>query len=198
MSLLLSLLGAYLVGAIPFGFLAGRLRGVDVRRAGSGNIGATNVWRLLGPAMGLGVLGLDLAKGALPLFLWRLAGGEGAWAEGALALAPVLGHVFSPFLRFRGGKGVATAAGAFFSLLPFTMPVGLASFAVAFALFRYVSLSSLSAALAVATSALLRASPERSLPALLAAGLIFWTHRENIRRLLRGEEPRFSLRGPKR
>jgi glycerol-3-phosphate acyltransferase PlsY len=196
--LLFSLLGAYLLGAIPFGFLAGRLRGVDVRRAGSGNIGATNVWRLLGPATGLVVLGLDLAKGALPLLLWRLGGRGEGWAEGALALAPVLGHVFSPFLRFRGGKGVATAAGAFFSLLPFTAPWGVAFFLIPFLAFRYVSLGSLSATVAVAAVALFRASPERSLPVLLAAGLIFWTHRENIRRLVRGEEPRFSLRGSRK
>jgi len=192
------LLGAYLLGAIPFGFLAGRLKGVDIRRAGSGNIGATNVWRLLGPAAGLVVLGLDMAKGALPLFLWRLGGRGEGWAEGVLALAPVLGHVFSPFLRFRGGKGVATAAGAFFSLLPFTAPWGVAFFLATFLAFRYVSLSSLSATAAVALAAFLGASPERSLPALLAAALIFWTHRENIRRLLRGEEPRFRLRGSRR
>lgn len=198
MRFLFYLLGAYLLGAIPFGFLAGRLKGVDIRRAGSGNIGATNVWRLLGPAAGLVVLGLDMAKGALPLFLWRLGGRGEGWAEGVLALAPVLGHVFSPFLRFRGGKGVATAAGAFFSLLPFTAPWGVAFFLATFLAFRYVSLSSLSATAAVALAAFLGASPERSLPALLAAALIFWTHRENIRRLLRGEEPRFRLRGSRR
>ncbi len=192
------LLGAYLLGAIPFGFLAGRLKGVDVRRAGSGNIGATNVWRLLGPALGVGVLVLDMAKGALPLPLWRLSGGERGWAEGAIALAPVLGHVFSPFLRFRGGKGVATAAGAFFYLLPSLAWAGVTAFALVLAFFRYVSLASLSAALAVALTALLAAPPAHSLFAVSAAALLFWTHRENIRRLIRGEEPRFSFRGSRR
>ena len=184
--------GAYLLGSIPFGLILGRLRGVDVRQVGSGNIGATNVARSLGKKLGLVVLVLDLAKGALPVLLLRRLGLDERvhpFLLTAVGLAPILGHCFPVWLRLRGGKGVATALGVFLAMDPAVTGMAVLVFAALYALFRVVSLGSMIAT--VSLTALLwllgRPAPEIALGVLVTA-LILVQHRQNIRRLLRRAE----------
>jgi glycerol-3-phosphate acyltransferase PlsY len=188
---------AYLVGSIPFGMVVARAagRGVDLRKTGSGNIGATNVARTLGKGAGALTLLLDAGKAVLALWLTRLAMGPSA--HGWLALAggaAFLGHLFPVYLRFKGGKGVATALGIVAFLSPPTVFVLLALFAAVVYFTRYVSLGSLCAAVGLPVMMAVLEGPRSYLNlALLIAFLIFYTHRENIHRLLAGEEPRFDL-----
>lgn len=188
------LVGAYLVGAIPFGFLVARyLAGIDVRASGSGNIGATNVARTAGKGLGLLTLLLDAAKGAgPPLVAEHLLHLDHRWVAAA-GLAAVLGHVFPVFLGFKGGKGVATAAGAFLAITPAATGVAILVFALAFAVGRVVSVGSLLSSLAlVGASIFLDRRTEVIALAALVAFLVFWRHRPNIRRLVRGEESKFK------
>lgn len=187
---------AYLVGATPFGFLAGQLRGIDIREHGSGNIGATNVLRVLGKPVGITVLVLDLLKGLAPVLIALGATGRSG-IHLAAALAAILGHNYTFWLGFKGGKGIATTAGAILPLMPWAL---LAAATVWFATFlatRYVSLASLGAAVAVPSAlgveALIagRLNPAIFSFAALVSVLAIWKHRPNIRRLLRGEENRF-------
>ncbi len=191
-------LAAYLVGSIPSGLLlARRWGGVDVRRRGSGNIGATNVARVAGARLGAVTLAADLLKGWLPAWTAsRLAPEEPAWAAAAALLA-FLGHLFPLFTRFReGGKGVATAAGAFLALAPGAVAAGGAVFALVFAAGRRVSAASLAAALTLPAAAWLTGRPPVVwLGAGVIAALIFWRHAGNIRRLIAGTEPKFRA-GP--
>ncbi|MEP0767020.1 MAG: glycerol-3-phosphate 1-O-acyltransferase PlsY [Fimbriimonadia bacterium] len=189
--------GGFLLGSLPFGFwLCKLLKGVDIRTVGSGNIGATNVFRCAGPLIGTVVLLLDVAKGFMPAVVGRMvAGPDLAVAAGAAA---VLGHTFSPFLGFRGGKGVAAALGLLLGATPGIAGGALASFAVVFAVTRWVSLASLLGALSAAVLVLVIDSPTsvRAL-ILVIAVLLIVNHRANIRRLLRGEEPKFRFGGSK-
>jgi acyl-phosphate glycerol 3-phosphate acyltransferase len=203
--LVLTLLGSYLVGAVPFGYLVARWRGVDILRQGSGNIGATNVGRLLGRRFGALVFVLDFAKGALPvLAASRLAPDLGpGWPADTLpvaaGVAAFLGHLFPVYLRFHGGKGVATGAGVVSVLLPYPMLGALLAWVVVLAATRYVSLASLTAA-AVLCLARLVFTPGPWAPAhrlttlfcLLAVALVFARHHANIRRLLGGNENRIK------
>lgn len=203
-TLLLLLVGAFLLGAVPFGYLAGRLRGIDLRTAGSGNIGATNTLRVLGPAMGTAVLLLDVMKGLVPVLVAaRLShGSDGGAANGwpvvGAGLAAVLGHTYSPFLRFRGGKGVATSLGVLIGLSPLVAGLALALFLVVVALTRYVSLGSLLAAVLQAFLFWLPLFHGHPAPwsyrlfGLLAAVFVIVRHRGNISRLLAGTESRFG------
>src|SRR5437870_2133365 len=145
---LLGVLAAYLIGSIPFGFLVARAKGVDIFHAGSGNIGATNVGRVMGQKWGLIVFALDVLKGALPTagILVLIASIDWAVAAG---LAAILGHLFPIYLRFRGGKGVATGFGAVAVLLPFSAAIALLSWLIVVSWTRYVSLASIMAALAL-------------------------------------------------
>jgi glycerol-3-phosphate acyltransferase PlsY len=189
---------SYLIGSIPAAYLAGRLaRGIDLREHGSGNLGATNVHRVLGPRIALVVLLVDVLKGALPVLVfpgWTSASRPDLWAI-AYAVAAIAGHVRSIFLLLRGGgKGVATAAGAFMSLAPLPSLVALAIFVVVLIACGYVSLGSLIAAVVLPVIIGLREgvrSPLFAVSAVVAA-FVFWTHRGNIARLRRGEEPRFG------
>lgn len=196
--LALGLLVAYLAGSFPTAYLVGRARGVDLGRMGSGNYGATNVFRNLGRGPAIVALVVDVAKGYLPVALvprWLTPGavGPGTFAV-LLAIAAVLGHVFSIFLRFRGGKGVGTAAGAFLALSPWATLVAALAWGLVLAWRRIVSLASLTATvvLLVAVAALHLSDWPRGWPlVVLTAALcvfVFWTHRDNIRRLARGEE----------
>jgi glycerol-3-phosphate acyltransferase PlsY len=189
-------LGAFLLGAVPFGYLVGRAAGVDVRRVGSGNIGTANLLRTVGRGAAAVTLVLDAGKGAAPVALGRGAGLPPEWLA-LLAAAAVLGHVFTPFLGFRGGKGVATALGG---LAAACGPVALAAVAVwlaTAAAFRFTSLAALvTAALLPALAWWLDGRPAFVALGVALAVLVFWRHRENIRRLRRGTEPRIGHRVP--
>jgi acyl-phosphate glycerol 3-phosphate acyltransferase len=210
MSTLLTVLAAaYLVGAIPFGFLIARWRGVDILAHGSGNIGATNVGRVLGRPYGILVFILDFAKGAIPTWVaaqvslpldTRVDALIGSKGLPVLAgLAAFLGHLYPICLRFRGGKGVATGAGVVAVLLPLPALGALLTWIVVVAVTRYVSLASLAAAVAICVLHLARTpapfDPEHRILTyfcILAAALVFWRHRANIGRLLRGTENRLE------
>jgi glycerol-3-phosphate acyltransferase PlsY len=191
---------AYLVGAIPFGFLLGKLfGGADVRKAGSGNIGATNVARVAGPIAGIVTLVLDAAKGAAAVWLAaRFANDSAAWMILA-GLAALLGHCFPIWLGFRGGKGVATAAGVFLVLCPLALLGSVVLFVLVVAFWRYVSLASVSAAASMPLLVYFLWAPHHAPPltvtfgALAAALLIVYKHDANIQRLVEGREPRFSF-----
>lgn len=197
MTLALWLLASYLVGAIPTSWLTVRLvRGEDLRRLGSGNLGATNLYRVLGWRFAVPVGLFDLLKGAAPVVLF------GARAGGGLApllcgMAAVIGHVFSVFVRFRGGKGVATGAGVVLGLAPWAFLAGAVVWLLLVRLTGYVSLGSVVAA-ALLPPAVWLLHPERRdlvwMFALLAAGIIV-LHRTNLRRLRAGTEPRFRSAG---
>jgi glycerol-3-phosphate acyltransferase PlsY len=184
---------AYALGAIPFALLLTRWgTGVDVRRVGSGNPGAANVWRSTGPARGLAVLILDGAKGAAAVLIARAAGLGSEW-QAVAGLAAILGHVFSPWLRFHGGKGVAATAGVFLVLTPIAWGVALVVFAIVAGLTRFVSLGSILGAIALAVSVVaLREPPSVIAGTVVAAVVIVWRHRENIARLRRGTELRVA------
>jgi glycerol-3-phosphate acyltransferase PlsY len=189
---LLSLLG-YLIGSIPFSFLVARLFGVkDVRKVGSGNVGATNVMRSAGKAPGLLALILDGSKGALTVLLARGL----STSETAVCLAglcAVIGHLFPVWLSFRGGKGVATGAGLFIPLAPLALGASVALFILTLAAFRYVSLASIVASLGLPAAAyLLGATPTVAATALLAALMVVGKHHANLTRLMRGVEPKLG------
>jgi len=191
-------LAAYLIGSIPSGYLVGRRRGVDVRTQGSGNIGATNVARTLGRKLGILVLVLDALKGAVPLLVWRLAdlpvrvplsGRLAPFLFAAFGLAPIIGHCFPVWLRFRGGKGVATALGVFLVADPILIAIGGGLFAVVYAATRIVSIGSLTAALAIPTAAALLGRPAPLLALTIGgSAIVIAKHHGNIRRLLRRRE----------
>lgn len=191
---------AYLAGSIPFGLvLARRVAGVDVRHTGSGNIGASNVARSAGRRLGVATLLLDVAKGALPVLAAAAATGQprdGGWPAAA-GLAAFLGHVFPPWLRFRGGKGVATAFGAFLVLSPVSAVAAAAAFGATFAATGIASVSSLTAALVCTAAAAWADGPSTAVArvSLVVLLVVVVRHRGNVRRLLRGEEWRFRRSG---
>ena len=185
----------YAVGSIPFAFLVGRFAtGVDLRRAGSGNLGAANALRTGGVAVALTVLALDMVKGACSVLLAsRLAPGEAAPA--LAGFAAVVGHIYPVWLRFRGGKGVATAAGAFSVLSPLALAAAAAVFVVSVWLTRYVSLGSILATLALGPLAWWTGAPSIVVMTAVAVGLlVVFRHRANIGRLRRGVERRLEQR----
>jgi glycerol-3-phosphate acyltransferase PlsY len=193
---------AFLTGSIPWSYIIGRMKGADIRRSGSGNTGATNLFRVCGRGAGLTGLVLDAAKGAVPVLaasrgVMQLAPPAGDWIVAVSGICAVLGHVFSPWLRFRGGKGVATTLGVLLVLSPLSLLAGVLVFAVVLLATRYVSLGSISAALAVVPAVFV--FQPGSLPVqviiCVVAALILVRHRSNIVKLLKGEENRFSLRG---
>jgi len=193
------LIVAYLVGSIPSAFLAGKAKGVDLRAVGSGNLGATNVFRTLGWQIGLTVYIADCLKGFLPVAL--LPGVTGTTEIGwriAFGVAAIAGHVKPIFLLGRGGgKGVATASGVFLALAPMAMLFSMLSFAAVVAMFGYVSLGSLVSAVVLVLAVAVRGTG--GIPLLgtvsLVAAFVFWTHRANIERLRTGTEHRFGKRG---
>lgn len=195
-----SFLVGYLLGSLPFGYLVAKAHGVDIFKAGSGNPGATNVKRVLGAKAGNMVFALDALKGAVaagwPMLPFLHA--PDARMMGLVGvIAAVLGHSFSVFTKFKGGKGVATAAGGLVVLMPISCGIGAAVWVLTFLVTRYVSLGSILAAVAVPTSSWLRGNP---LPLnIVATGLglfVIIRHRENIRRLLNGTESRFAGKPP--
>ncbi|MCM0753782.1 glycerol-3-phosphate 1-O-acyltransferase PlsY [Desulfovibrio aminophilus] len=179
---------AYLLGSVPFGLiLAKTLCGVDPREDGSRNTGATNVARLCGTKYGVLVLALDILKGYAPAAL-AVSGHAGATSASLVALCAILGHVYSPWLHFKGGKAVATTIGAFLALMPLGTILSVLACVGIIALTGYVSLGSLTLALCLPVFALLTGKIAFLPLALVVMLLLFWRHRENIRRLARGEE----------
>jgi len=186
------LLAAYFLGAIPTGYWLGLMwKGVDVRKQGSGNLGATNVFRVLGKGPGSVTLFLDIVKGLLPvLAAEHLYPGQEPMAVVAGLLA-VLGHTTSPFVGFRGGKGVATSTGVFAALLPMPMVIAVSTFILMLTISGFVSLSSMVAAMALALAAHMLKAPESlQIASLAIAAFVMWTHRANIQRLRAGTENR--------
>ena len=198
---ILLFLGSYLLGSIPFGLILAKLfAGADIRRAGSGNIGATNVARVAGPLPGVLTLAFDAGKGWLAVWLAGRVMHEEAGVVVIAGLFALLGHCFPVWLRFHGGKGVATAAGIFGALCPEAMVAALILFAVVVWFWRYVSLGSLAAAAAIPLLVYLLWAPHFAPPNIVTVGsltiaaLVIFQHRGNIGRLARGEEPKFSFR----
>ncbi|MBL0349584.1 MAG: glycerol-3-phosphate 1-O-acyltransferase PlsY [Elusimicrobia bacterium] len=180
----------YALGSLPTAYWMGRaLRGIDIRTVGSGNVGATNVFRSVGRGAGIATLLIDMVKGWLPVFLC-LRFGPGGLVPVAVGVAAVLGHSGSPWVGFRGGKGVATSGGVFIALLPGPMLFAVLAFAVGFGLSRRVSVGSLLAAVTLPAVAFWRGAPsaERNL-ALILGLFVVYKHIPNMRRLMRGEEP---------
>ena len=184
---------SYLLGSVPSGFLVGSSAGVDVRGEGSGNIGATNVARTLGWKKGLLTLGFDVAKGFLPVLAAQLLD-LGAGAAAAAGLAAFAGHLYPVFLGFKGGKGVATAAGVYIAAMPLGILVLVGVFALVVVASRRVSPASMAAAvLAPAVAWALSYPQEVAWMSLVIGLLVVVRHRENIRRLVAGEEAPFKL-----
>ena len=196
-------LASYLLGAIPFGYVIARARGIDIRRVGSGNIGATNVFRCVGKPWGLLTLACDFLKGFAPAFFLPLAAHRlGSTADPgmlgvACAFSAVAGHNWPVYLGFKGGKGVATSAGAVLGIAWQAVLIGLGAWIVIFLLTRYVSVASILTALVIAGASwpLYREAGLLVPLALTVLGIVIaWRHKGNVRRLLNGTEHRFDFR----
>lgn len=188
---------AFVIGATPFGFLAGKMKGIDIRDHGSGNIGATNVLRTLGKPIGIPVLVLDILKGMVPVVI-ALKVSQSSSVPIATAVAAILGHNYTFWLRFKGGKGIATTGGALLPLLPLPLVISIVLWIVTLKVTRYVSVASIVAALTIPTVFVIQSLvagtwdfPLLGLT-LFVCILAIWKHRSNIGRLRRGEENRFD------
>jgi glycerol-3-phosphate acyltransferase PlsY len=194
MRLAFGVLLAYLLGAIPTSYLVARhFGGIDLREHGSKNLGATNLYRVMGWRYAVPAGAFDIAKGTIPVVLIAPRLGASPWLPVALGLAAIVGHVFSVFVRFHGGKGVATAAGAVLGLAPLPLAVSAAVWVLVVWASRYVSLGSMAGAAAfpLATWWLQRGDTPALITGVLLAVFIIFNHRANIRRLLEGREARF-------
>lgn len=191
---MLPILFGYLAGSVPFAFLLARRAGIDVRVAGSGNVGAANVLRTTGAWRGVAVMLLDVAKGASAVLIVNLAAG-GASIAALTGAAAIVGHIYPVWLRFHGGKGVAVAAGVFGILTPIATGTAAALFVLTVWLTRYVSLASVAATLALPPVAWWSGAPNAVVAAASGAGaLILFRHRANLRRLYSGTERRVGTR----
>ena len=191
----LLVLSAYLVGALPTTYLVGRAYGYDLRREGSGNLGSTNAYRMLGFFPAVAVLLVDLAKGFVPVWLFPLWDGRsGTWAI-AYGLAAITGHVWPVYTNFKGGKGVATAAGTMAALAPVAVAVAFIVWVVTVVLTRTASVASLLSASLVPIMARASAAPRAVISyALIIAVSVWWTHRANLARIIRREELQIDWR----
>ena len=196
---------SYLLGSIPTGFLVAKAKGVDIRSVGSGNIGATNVFRILGKAAGIFVLTADAVKGALAvLVVAPMAAKMGSSGEAFLQHFPalagicaILGHNYTCWLKFKGGKGIATTAGVFAALAPAAFGIALATWLVVFAASRYVSLASIVAAVALPLAVWLTGNGGLLIGVSVSlGGLAIYKHKANIQRLLAGTENRIGAKKP--
>jgi glycerol-3-phosphate acyltransferase PlsY len=190
----LALVASYFLGAIPFGLIAVRLRGVDIRASGSGNIGATNVWRTLGPAAGATVFALDVLKGfAAPYLAFVLVSPSAHGLAAACAALAILGHTFSLWLRFRGGKGIATGFGAMLGMVPYVAIGCLLGWGIALGLTRMISVASITACvLAPIGLYLTRAEPPYAWVVCILALVALYKHLPNVCRILKGTEPKIG------
>ena len=198
---------SYLLGSIPTGFLVAKAKGVDIRSVGSGNIGATNVFRILGKAAGIFVLTADALKGALAVLvvapvIWgeppcHCHDQELVQAQGFAGISAILGHNYTCWLNFKGGKGIATTAGVFAALAPAALGIALAAWIVVFAVSRYVSLASIVAAVALPLAVWLTGSGALLIGVSAALGaLAIYKHKANIQRLRAGTESRIGTKKP--
>jgi glycerol-3-phosphate acyltransferase PlsY len=186
---------SYIIGSVPFGLLISRAKGVDIRKQGSGNIGATNVLRCLGKPLGITCFVLDALKGYLPAALFPLLGKVDPTFGILFGTAAILGHNFPVFLNFKGGKGVATSAGVLLGVAPLAVVIGLATWVIVFKISGYVSLGSIIATLVVIITGWVRAEQDGRTVAIaltLLGGLTIYRHRTNIQRLLAGTENKFQ------
>jgi len=192
---------AYLVGATPFGFLTGKMKGIDIREHGSGNIGATNVLRVLGKPVGITVLVLDVMKGLIPVIVAKLVS-DSSLVHIATAMAAIIGHNYTFWLGFKGGKGIATTGGAILPIMPWALIAAVLGWIIVLKLSRYVSLASIAAALIIPLTLvvenLITGTWEWNIFGfgIFVCLLAIWKHRSNIGRLLRGEENRFAKKIP--
>jgi glycerol-3-phosphate acyltransferase PlsY len=201
----LGILGSYLLGSIPAAYIAGKAKNVDLRKHGSGNLGATNVFRVLGPKIGLAVFAFDMAKGAFPVLYFPqwvpaadVPGQDPVIYAIICGVAAIVGHVRPIYLKFgKGGKGVATAAGVFLALAPLQTLLTLLIFAAVLLISGYVSLGSLTAAVAlpILLGVMIGVRSPLFVISIIIATFVFWTHRANIVRLRNGDEHRFGKRG---
>jgi len=188
-----SVLVGYAFGSVPFAFILARRAGIDVRVAGSGNVGAANVLRTTGMPLGVIVMMLDIFKGAATVFLASLIQGTPA-SMAAAGAAAVIGHIYPVWLRFHGGKGVAVAAGVFGVLAPIATIVAASVFLIVVWTSRVISLGSVAATVTLPSAALLSGEPGPVIAAAFGSGsLILFRHRANLRRILRGTERRVGL-----
>jgi glycerol-3-phosphate acyltransferase PlsY len=191
---MLPILFGYLAGSVPFAFLLARGAGIDVRLAGSGNVGAANVLRTTGAWRGFVVMALDVSKGAAAVIVVHLAAG-GAPVAALTGVAAIVGHIYPVWLRFHGGKGVAVAAGVFSVLSPIATGIAASLFLVTVWATRYVSLGSIAATVALPPVAWWAGAPRAVVAAAVATGaLILFRHRANFRRLRSGTERRMGAR----
>ena len=202
----LLVLGSYLLGSVPAGLIVAKAKGVDIRKVGSGNIGATNVFRQVGKGWGILTFVLDAAKGFVPAMVFPLLAGlpQGDQTTLHLALAcgcaAIAGHNWSVFLRFTGGKGVATSAGVLLGIVPLTMLIGLVVWIILLAATGYVAVASMGAGIAIPVAGWIQyGAGGVLLPAILTllGILIVVRHRSNIQRLVQGTEHRFGAKGKK-
>ena len=202
---ILTALGAYLLGSIPTGYLLAKARGVDIRTVGSGNIGATNVFRILGTPAGVAVLLADALKGWLSVVVlapllanaFYPAAGPLAreWFRVIAGISAILGHNYTCWLGFKGGKGIATSAGALVALVPWSLLIVLGVWVIVFALTRYVSLASIAAAFALPFATWLTGHNAVLIGLTTVMGLLaIYKHKSNIQRLLQGTEHRIGTR----
>jgi glycerol-3-phosphate acyltransferase PlsY len=200
-------LGSYLLGSIPFGYVAGKIRGIDIRKIGSGNIGATNVVRTLGKRYGYPVFVLDFLKGfaAVKISMSIAMDARPEWGSSEIfgilaAVASIIGHSFPVWLKFRGGKGVATSGGALFGLMPLATLIGVIIWISVFWFTRYVSVASMVTAAGLPLVILIMTRLNQIhgnalfYSSLGIAAFVIWRHRSNFYRLMHGSEPRFTRR----
>ena len=191
-------LAAYLFGAIPFGLLVAKSRGVDIREKGSGNIGATNVFRVVGKGWGIFTFVLDALKGFIPAYAFPQAAGCGSDYGVLFGICAILGHSFPVYLKFKGGKGVATSAGMLLGVAPLAVLAGFICWLLCLVVSRYVSLASILAAAVAGASVWFMEKPLAIQLGLTAISvLVVWLHRANIKRLLNGTEHRFGKKKEK-
>ena len=204
LALIFILLSAYVAGATPFGYMAAKWKGIDIRQHGSGNIGATNVIRVMGKKIGLPVFALDVLKGLLPVILartWCASNGyDPTWPMLLAAFGSVLGHNFTFWLGFKGGKGIATSAGAMLAVLPVALGAAIFLWIILLFATRYVAVASIAAGISLPITVLTQRwlTGEPALPMLgfatVIGGLAVWRHRSNVQRLRQGTENRFVPR----
>ena len=194
MTIIVLTIFAYLLGAIPFGLLVAKLNGIDIRKEGSGNIGATNVLRVVGKGWGIFTMILDALKGFIPALFFPMLGGVDPVYGVLFGFVAIIGHTFPVYLKFKGGKGVATSAGMLLGVAPVAVGVGLLVFIITVIISRYVSLASILAAISVGVMAWVEGEKVLIVKIVLTvlSLLIVWLHRANIKRLLNGTENRFG------